>query len=169
MYYLVQQHGQTLPPIDPNARLLVPPPPIQKNEENWPQLTVTRGVFESQVGTGGAKGGGGITAVVAEDAEEGGWGDEDLMLDEEGGEAFLEGEDAVIGGGDEEGGWEVDEDLELPPDLEVPSSVGAEDGDEGFFVPPTRGIPPGQHWANNSRLVADHVLAGSFESAFRFA
>lgn len=56
-----------------------------------------------------------------------------------------------------------DEDLELPPDL-APSSDSAE---EGFFVAPTKGISQSQVWATNSQLPADHVMAGSFESAFR--
>jgi len=36
-----------------------------------------------------------------------------------------------------------------------------------MYVAPTRGLSPSQHWVNQSRLVVDHVLAGSFESACR--
>lgn len=36
-----------------------------------------------------------------------------------------------------------------------------------MYVAPTRGIAPNKHWENQSRLVVDHVLAGSFESACR--
>lgn len=45
---VLHEQNQPLPPIDPNARLLVPPPPVQQCEENWPQLTVTRGIFEGK-------------------------------------------------------------------------------------------------------------------------
>lgn len=64
-------------------------------------------------------------------------------------------------------GWEVEGDLELPPDLELTGKMAADAEAEGFYVSPTRGIAPTQHWCNNSRLAVDHVLAGSFESAFR--
>lgn len=39
--------GQQLPPIDPNAKLLAGPPPLSPCDENWPLLTVSRGVFDS--------------------------------------------------------------------------------------------------------------------------
>ncbi|CAG0880019.1 unnamed protein product, partial [Cyprideis torosa] len=45
-------------------------------------------------------------------------------------------------------------------------ATGAE-GEEGYFVPPPRGVPPTQSWTQASALVADHVMAGSFESAAR--
>ena len=53
------------------------------------------------------------------------------------------GDEDVIPGGDEEGGgWDVDDDLELPADLEVgPTPAG---GDEGYFVPPTKGTSQAQ-------------------------
>ena len=60
------------------------------------------------------------------------------------------------------GGWDAEDDLELPADVEVSASAG---GDDGYFVAPTRGISVPQHWTNNSKLAVDHVLAGSFESA----
>lgn len=63
----------------------------------------------------------------------------------------------------------MDDDLELPPDLEVPTSaaVASGDADEGYFVAPTKGTNPTQHWANNSNVPVDHIVAGSFESACR--
>lgn len=44
---------------------------------------------------------------------------------------------------------------------------GAGGAEDGFFVPPTKGISPTQMWCNNSQLPVDHVLAGSFETAMR--
>ena len=32
---------------------------------------------------------------------------------------------------------------------------------------PVRGLPPSQHWCNNSALPVDHILAGNVESACR--
>ncbi len=45
----LEARGQPVPPIDPNARLLVPPPPIQQMTENWPLLMVSRGPFDAQL------------------------------------------------------------------------------------------------------------------------
>ena len=51
------------------------------------------------------------------------------------------------GGGSEEGegeggGWDVDDELELPEDI---GDVGpAVSGEEGYFVPPTKGTAPSQ-------------------------
>lgn len=68
-------------------------------------------------------------------------------------------------------GWDVDDDLELPPELEGSSGVvdngDASAGGESYFVAPTKGTNPCQIWANNSNLPVDHIVAGCFESACR--
>ena len=46
-------------------------------------------------------------------------------------------------------------------------SGGGGGAEDGFFVPPTKGMSPTQTWCNNSQLPVDHVLAGSFETATR--
>lgn len=70
--------------------------------------------------------------------------------------------------GDNDGpGWDVgDEDLELPEEL-VSKIVAANLNEDSAFEAPTRGPSHTQIWANNTNLVADHLRAGSFESAFR--
>lgn len=73
----------------------------------------------------------------------------------------------IAGGEGEGGGWEVEDDLDLPADLEGVSTAGAADGEDGYFVPPPRGHPPTQGWTQRSHLALDHVLAGAFESATR--
>lgn len=85
-------------------------------------------------------------------------------MDEDGIGAEKEAPEAAEAG---EGGWDVDEDIELPPELAEAVGPSPGGGDEGYFVAPTRGTSPGQQWTNNSKLAVDHVLAGSFESAFR--
>ncbi|NXA57223.1 COPA protein, partial [Nothocercus julius] len=159
---------ETIPDIDPNAKLLQPPAPIMPLDTNWPLLTVSKGFFE---GTIASKGKGGALAADIDIDTVGteGWGeDAELQLDEDGfvdaGEGF--GEEGVGKGQEEGGGWEVEEDLDLPPELDVPAGPagGAEDG---FFVPPTKGTSPAQVWCNNSQLPVDHILAGSFETAMR--
>uniref|UniRef100_A0A8C8UAB5 Coatomer subunit alpha n=1 Tax=Peromyscus maniculatus bairdii TaxID=230844 RepID=A0A8C8UAB5_PERMB len=159
---------ETIPDIDPNAKLLQPPAPIMPLDTNWPLRTVSKGFFEGSIASKG-KGGALAADIDIDTVGTEGWGeDAELQLDEDG---FVEaseglGEDALGKGQEEGGGWDVEEDLELPPELDVPSGVasGAEDG---FFVPPTKGTSPTQIWCNNSQLPVDHILAGSFETAMR--
>lgn len=171
----LEARGQPIPSVEPNAQLLVPPPPIQQMDENWPLLTVTRGVFDAQL-LGGTK----TPAVTASKAaraaaafavEEGdetsagdAWGvDGDLMVDEEGNLEIDEGEALGEGAAGEEDGWDVGDEVALPADVDV-----GKGGDEtDFFSVPAHGQPPSTHWANNSRLVFDHVTAGAFDSAAR--
>jgi len=171
----LESKEQPIPQVDPNARLLAPPPPIRQLTENWPLLTISKGPFDaSLIAPAGTKAAGATKSTkaaaaafaVTEDAEEAGdaWGGDDLMLNEDG--TLDINDDEVLGDNEEEegeGGWDVDDDLALPADIDVK----VPEGEENFFTPPTRGHPPTFHWPNNSRLVADHVSAGSFESAVR--
>lgn len=50
-------------------------------------------------------------------------------------------EEGIAGGDEEGGGWDVDDDLELPADLDVGPTT---DGGEGYFVPPTKGTSQAQ-------------------------
>ncbi|KAI1280548.1 Coatomer subunit alpha [Halotydeus destructor] len=155
-----------LPVANPDADLLQPPPPIRQCEDNWPLLTVSKGFFEGAMAAVKSKTGAqAATDFVADDDADAGWGDDaDLMLDEDGN--VVEDIDKVSGAGDDgDGGWDVDdEDLELP---ELEPGGDTTGGAEGYFVPPSKGVPPAQVWTNNSRLAVDHVLAGSFETACR--
>lgn len=147
--------------LERGAVYLQPPIPTQQAENNWPLLTVSKGFFEGAMMSRGKTQ---VAAALApEDDPSGpvdGWGNDDElgMEDEEGGDV------ENIGETDEGAGWDVgDEDLELPPELEAAAPAT----EDGYYSPPTKGVPPTQHWVNNSQLVSDHILAGSFESAFR--
>ncbi|XP_041036564.1 coatomer subunit alpha [Carcharodon carcharias] len=73
---------ETVPDIDPDAKLLQPPPPIMPLDTNWPLLTVSKGYFEGSIAP---KGKGGQLAVdpSVENAGADGWGeDAELLLDE---------------------------------------------------------------------------------------
>ncbi|KAK6730515.1 hypothetical protein RB195_007150 [Necator americanus] len=167
----LESKGQPIPPIDPNAKLLVPPPPICKLEENWPLLSTARGPFEflglvppsKAPGAGVSQKPAAAAFAVADDAdmdEGGAWGEEGDYLVGEDGQIEVDDDDVLAGTADDgEEGWDVEDDLAIP---DVPTSIGNED-----VVVPNRGQPPTTHWPANSRLVADHVAAGSFESALR--
>lgn len=163
---------KSLPQPAPNAELFQPPIPILPNEENWPLLTLSRGFFEGAMAATKGKTGLGTASdmlLVDESGEggaEGGWGDEaDLNLDgdNEFGNDDDEMQDAL---GDEDGegaGWDI-EDVDIQ---DLPPAAGNAADDENFFVAPTHGLSHGHFWVKNSKLVVDHVLAGSFDTAFR--
>lgn len=50
------------------------------------------------------------------------------------------GDDGIDGGG--EGGWDVEDDLDLPADLVA--DVRVPEGEHGFFTPPSKGMSPSQ-------------------------
>lgn len=155
--------SEKLPAINPNAKLLRPPVPILKNESNWPLLTVSKTLFEGAAARNDGGGPSMAAADIGDLGDEGGWGDSDLVLDEDAG--FGDGEEKLEV--DEEGGgWDVgDDDLELPADLDVgPMPTGA---GEDYYAPPTRGNSQSQVWCNNSQIPVDHLVAGSFDSAAR--
>ncbi|KAB7507999.1 Coatomer subunit alpha [Armadillidium nasatum] len=144
-----------LPEVLPTAQLLQPPPPIQQMENAWPQLTVAKGFFDTTTAAAGKSNVMVVEDVSAMDVAGDGWGSDE--------EEKVEVED-----GDEEAGWDVDDEIELPPELEGALPSGASiSGEEGYYVPPPRGHPPSQMWASKSQLAIDHILAGSFESAAR--
>ncbi|CAI5439371.1 unnamed protein product [Caenorhabditis angaria] len=178
----LESKQQAIPPVDANARLLAPPPPVCKLEENWPLLASARGAFDAQLlGLGGGVGGGAAAktggvkpaaaafAAIEDDDVDGGadgaWGDDEYLVGEDGEPEFDEGEggSAGIGEDDEEGGWDVDDDLAIPDIAED----GTGNGEEDEEVVPNAAPAVSSEWPNASRLVADHVAAGSFETAIK--
>ncbi len=131
-----------------------------------------------------------MMAVADDDDDEGAgaggggaaWGDDGELNLGADGELLAGGEDDdddllmqdAIGDDDDEGGegggagWDT-EDLDIQDLPAAPAGAGAggASGAEAYFVAPSRGTPHGHYWTRNSKLVVDHVLAGSFESACR--
>ncbi|KAI6182222.1 Coatomer subunit alpha [Aphelenchoides bicaudatus] len=180
----LESRDQPIPVVDPNAQLLAPPPPVRQissqTDDNWPRLAVSSGPFDAGILAAGHSGAGprGIAtsdsskaaraasafaaAETTEEADGDAWGvDGDVLLDEDGNPEIDENEELNGAGDDEEGGWDVDADIALPADVEA-VCIGDEQN-EFFAVQP--GHPTSFHWANNSRLVADHIAAGSFKTA----
>ncbi|XP_069697001.1 coatomer subunit alpha-like isoform X2 [Periplaneta americana] len=145
-------------PTRPNAKFLKPPVPIMEAETNWPLLTVSKGFFEGAAMSRGQT----LASGTVEDEGTEDWGvDTELGLDEDVEESELSTAAGDTGGG----GWDVGcEDLVLPPELENTITQGVEDD---YFIPPTKGPSQVQVWVSNTKLPVDHILAGSFESAFR--
>jgi len=178
-----QLEAQGLPtpaPLTDAPTLLYPPLPIVR-EANWPLLTIPQSAISRLDGTGGGDaGGGGGLSGLGDDVLDGdggaGWGDDlDLDLDGKGGGASdpFGGGDAdpfADGGGDPGeaggGGWGDDLDLDLG-DVSLPAEASGGGGGGGYYVAPTAGMPLVAKWSRDSPLAADHVAAGSFESAMQ--
>ncbi|KAJ3935811.1 MAG: coatomer subunit alpha-2 [Lentinula lateritia] len=65
----------------------------------------------------------------------------------------------------EEGGWELDAGAEFSASHEVHEEVDEEEEELGAGATP--GISEIEHWVKNSPLAADHVAAGSFDTAMQ--
>lgn len=164
----IEAEGKEIPQLNPNAKLFKGPLPIQQADTNWPLLTVSRGFFEGQQMSRQA---GTVSKALAtteafDNEVDDGWGaDADLKLDDEEDEEEMKDALETVSVG-EGAGWDVgDDDIELPEELANKLTQDSKDGD--FFVAPTKGVSQTQIWTNGSLLAADHVRAGSFESAFR--
>ncbi|GMH39915.1 hypothetical protein BSKO_07819 [Bryopsis sp. KO-2023] len=147
------------------SSLLMPPVPISR-QENWPLLTVSRGFFGGMVSKVEGKSKGRIAAEVSEGMEEieagGAWDDDDdLVLNEEGSDKFVDAVDGEEGEEDEEGGWDM-EDLDLPPDI-AKETVGP----STVFTAPNPGLSDTQKWMQKCSLAGQHAAAGQFDSAMR--
>jgi len=75
------------------------------------------------------------------------------------------------GGGGGCGGWDDeldfgDDDDDLA-DVGKPAASGMREAGDDFFVAPSAGTRAAAHWVSNSSHAADHVAAGSFETAMQ--
>jgi hypothetical protein len=97
--------------------------------------------------------------------EVGDWDDDELDLDGNAAKKPSPTKAAALeGGDDEEGeGW-GDDDLDLDEDEFAPAETGAA---AVQFVPPSPGPNVADIWVRSSQLAADHIAAGSFESAMQ--
>jgi coatomer protein complex subunit alpha (xenin) len=129
---------------------LTPPKPIVPTfKANWPTKGQSSTVFEKALS-------GEVEGVGAEEPAANGYGDEDLL-----GDAEVPGATAGDLGGDEDddvGGWDMGDDGDAEAEEDFVEVEGAEAG---------AGSSEADLWARNSPLAADHVAAGSFETAMQ--
>lgn len=152
-------------PAEEDTQLLLPLPPlVREHEMNWPLLTVTTGYFDPSSMEGEQR----FAAAPQPDEEE-----DTSAWDQ--GEPAIGGEEEEVGAAP--GGWDGGEIGGEEPALneegdgwddgggldELPEVVSTKT--EAFFAPPRPGPGTKQHWTKTSRCPADHVAAGSFESA----
>ncbi|XP_021759871.1 coatomer subunit alpha-2-like [Chenopodium quinoa] len=157
---LAAELGDNIPeiPKGKSQSLLKPPSQIICGA-NWPLLTVMKGMFD---GLDYARDAQDEDAEVAED-----WVEAlEIVEDLQNGDiiADLDDEERVHDNNDDEVGWEIEDDLDLP-EVETPKVTS--NGRSSVFVAPAPGMPVSQIWTQRSSLAAECVAAGSFDTAMR--
>lgn len=160
-----------LPPV---KRSTLRPPAVvtQTFEYNWPSVGVTESFFDRALAAAASGEPSGQDEDYEEDlleqavaGEQGGlaWAAEDRPLDKHEAE---EAEDAWGVGGDEHDADALDPDGHADGLAAAGGAGGVGiDGEEELGGSVTPGIPESELWVRNSPLAADHVAAGSFETA----
>mgnify|MGYP000733877840 FL=1 len=164
--------GKTVPDLPADPKLLVPPVPILR-EENWPLINIPKSSianFDPNDDGGGVGEVADASAVEATGAWADGDDDDDLFGDsdsdgEGGGGGKAKSKPANEGGG----GWADDDDLSDLSDIDSSDdndggSGAASTAQDSFQCPQARPHKR-SYWPNSSNLAADHVAAGSFETA----
>ncbi|KAJ1985615.1 hypothetical protein H4R33_003895 [Dimargaris cristalligena] len=160
------------------AKLFTPAAPIVRQTElNWPQLAVSKGIFENMFAQRETAATGGRSAqinLMDEPVDEiaGDWGGAD-DLDLPGFETAVPAEAQATGRGidnededmEDAGGWGIDEDLRLQLEADMAADTSASVA--GEFVAPAMGTRESDLWPRNSSLPVDHVAAGAFDTAMK--
>lgn len=156
-----------VPPIPENAKLFQPPIPIMRlHESNWPLLTVSAGwpaqfqqnKTEQKFATAD------LSEVDISNSNWDGGDDQGLGETPESGEKVSDIAGGDLGAELDLGKSDWDVEMSGLDELDVPLGSTKQ---ENFFVAPQPGPPIAQIWTKNSNLAADHVCAGSFESAMQ--
>jgi coatomer protein complex subunit alpha (xenin) len=160
-------------PFFKNSRMMLPPMPLLKNEEGtWPLLAPARGPFDAFLTSNDPSQLGNISYVpddIVEEsiADEGsGWVDEEDLPKKDvsaasGSAAAPSSSSAIAGDGEHTTEWDLEIEDSALPQLAKPTVEGP---------PPVtlpREAPPAQSLWLNSDVPADHIAAGSFETAMK--
>ncbi|KAJ2399219.1 hypothetical protein GGF41_008176, partial [Coemansia sp. RSA 2531] len=164
-------------PSPKSAVLLQPATPVLRYAElDWPQLHVTKGIFDGKFSFGD-KGAAGprvgksrvadLAAAAAVDGDEAGgaWDidDNDDIRDGAAGGHAADDADLLGDEAEGEGGWGIDDDGELDAEIAAEATAAAAAG----FVPPQPGLSELELWSRNSQLAVDQIAAGNFERAMK--
>ncbi|KAG9190177.1 Coatomer, alpha subunit [Alternaria panax] len=142
----VSEEQINLPSI--GAPLAPPKPIVPTHKTNWPTRAASSTVFEKALQ-------GEVEGTGSDEPTANGFGDEDLLGDAEPTSA------AADLAGDEEddvGGWDMGDDGDVEAEDDFVEVEGAETG---------AGSSEADFWARNSPLAADHIAAGSFDTAMQ--
>lgn len=129
---------------------LTPPKPVVPTyKANWPVKSTSSSVFEKALM-------GQVDAIEDEEPATNGYGEEDLLGDEPSNAAA-----AGLGEEDEDedaAGWDMGDDVEVEADNDFVNVESVEGG---------AGSSEADMWSRNSPIAADHVAAGSFDTAMQ--
>lgn len=159
---------ENLPPIPSNGSLLHPPAPLlRQTEKSWPISEVSKGYFEG--GVSNADDNVQIPAAFNTEAATADWGEDEEEAKTPGAGQQTKSPTFNMDV-DADAGWDLDDaDLKL---ANVPAAGGVTStggvsagpvGDGDVFPMPGPNIK--QLWSRNSMFAADHIAAGSFETA----
>lgn len=122
---------------------------------NWPALSTSESFFDRALANG-LEGGADIPYVNGVD----GAGAASAALDD-----WAKEEEAVEDIAAEEGAWDLDADAEDAEEAEKEEEVAEEEPELGAGATP--GVSETELWTRNSPFAADHVAAGSFDTAMQ--
>jgi coatomer protein complex subunit alpha (xenin) len=142
------------------ASTLKPPPIITPTSEFlWPTISIGESFFDRALASGQLEGGSSPLHVNGD----AGPGAAHSALD-----AWAKEEEVQEDIDPEEGGWELDADGgEFQSAVDGEDAVEAEGLDEDLGASATPGPSETELWVRNNPLAADHVAAGSFETAMQ--
>ncbi|XP_058799728.1 coatomer subunit alpha isoform X2 [Phymastichus coffea] len=138
--------------------------PVCYVESNWPLLTVSRGFFDGSLNSKNQNQVNSLLAPHENNSNSEGWGsDEDETEIHESVTSNFRVDKNFTNVSNLSVGWDVEE-IDLP--IEIVSTEALQ-LDENYFSPPSKGISIAEIWTAESQLSVDHILAGSFETAFK--
>lgn len=169
---MLELSNTPIPSVNPSAPLSQPPTAIMKGD-NWPLLAIGKTSVIDPMGSSSGIGAIGADDEDFQDAEAGGeWGEDDDLFDDEEGDSNkkTQGSSSSKANAAKEKGWEDDDDLDLSDDDEetTPAPKGGNRGGAGdgrSFNAPAAGASPISAWCAESSHIADHLAAGSVDSA----
>ncbi|KAG4304773.1 hypothetical protein PORY_001826 [Pneumocystis oryctolagi] len=136
----------------PSGEILLPPKPLYKTfEANWPLKPVTQTWIEKALFEQ-------LHSMTINDQYPH-YNDIDTMIDINDKSSIDNQKDIASENTDNEG-WDIDDDI-------VINTATQSDEDLEIMTDISSGIKETDHWIRNSPLAADHIAAGSFESAMK--
>lgn len=165
---LLNASNTPIPVVNDSSALLQPPTPILRGE-NWPLLSVVKSSLIDFSSTSATSGVGNLVPDDLDADASNKWGDDDeIWSDDEGKEGRgttkkIDDIDAT-----KAKGWGDDDDLDLSDD-EAPvargglSSMSTDNVDT--YISVNAGVSPANAWVSDSPHAADHIAAGSVDSA----
>ncbi|KAJ7664311.1 coatomer WD associated region-domain-containing protein [Mycena rosella] len=139
---------------------LKPPPVVTTTTDlNWPAVSTGQNFFDRALANGSLEGGVEPAYVNGDAAAAAG---ASSALD-----AWAKDEEIHDDLDPEEGGWELDADAGEYQGAEAVDEEELDVAQDDELPGSTPGVSEVEHWARNSPLAADHVAAGSFETAMQ--